>query len=258
MTPVRCHLMSRDEEQLIRLLLSYDAPAMKKRGLQNLCAALERGRQPLQREPMIAAIGGLKDSEDVKVRRWFYKAVALRRATDLLPQITYQVLFSETDPENVSWAVTALFSIAPPEHAARVVKDRKLRFFETHLELAAQLFTDGEPLVHPDGQLLLFRIENDPLTAKWFTLLFGYGRSDRREALLPYPTREVVSAFGRHHDPEVVEYSTWSLFRAQGTTDRDSALSCDDFFDRPSNVRRWHYPLLAKTTSSFRRNLEFF
>jgi hypothetical protein len=251
-------LLSPQRETIIRYLLTQESPELQKRGLQQLCAAVEAGRPPYQRREVISQINNLRFSANIKVRRWLYKSIGLLQPSDSKDYLTFQISNGEQDAENLSWATSALFAVTPEPYARRVVS-RTSRFSETHLELSAQLFDRTSYSPASAQQLLLFDLENSELSAKWYCLLFGYERTDGRLPKLRYPSFELVNEFTRHDDSEVSEYAIWALWRNRAL--RNLKLPFDAAFVltiSSPGVRRWAYRLLAKTSARFRGNVEVF
>jgi hypothetical protein len=252
------NLISPQRETIIRYLLTQDSPELQKRGLQQLCAAAEAGRHPYQRRAVVNQIANFRFSPHIKVRRWQYKAIGFLQPDDSKEYLTFQIANGEQDPENLSWATSALFAVAP-EPYAREVASRTSRFTETHLELSAQLFDRTSYSPASAQQLMLFDLENSELSAKWYCLLFAYGRTDNRLPKLRYPSLEVVNEFTRHHDPEVSEYAIWGLWRNRAFSNTPLPFKAALALTMSSpGVRRWAYRLLAKTAASFRANVEVF
>ena len=252
------NLISPQRETIIRYLLSQESPELQKRGLQQLCAAVEAGRQLYQRPAVVRQLNSLRFSLHVKVRRWHYKSIGLMQLEDSREYLTFQISTAEHDAENLSWATSALFAVAP-ETYARAVASRTSRFTETHLELSAQLFDRSSYSPATAQQLMLLDLENSALSAKWYCLLFGYERTDSRVPKLRHPSFQLVNAFTQHHDAEVSEYAIWALWRNRILRNGTPPFNPELVLRMSSaGVRRWAYRLLAKTKALFRANVEVF
>jgi hypothetical protein len=92
-----------------------------------------------------------------------------------------------------------------------------LQFFGKALELAAQLYYDGHVVSRIEQRPFERAVGCDSDFAKWYALLFGYDRVDRRITEFTFPHAEYVSALTRHHDDEVAEYSVWSFYMSRAT-----------------------------------------
>jgi hypothetical protein len=200
----------------------------------------------------------LRWSTDVKVRSWLYNTIARLRTRSFRDYLFHQIAFGETDAENVSWAIAAFFSSAQAEEVTQLLKQPGLEFFDTALELAAQLYYEG-PIVSRIEQRPFERaVGYDAIFAKWYALLFGYEKVDRRIPDFTFPHAEYVGALTGHHDDEVAEYSIWSLFMARSTDLSAVRLRPDDVCLRNPHIRRWYYRLAAKFAPDVVSNRDFF
>lgn len=245
-----------EEERLYLSMLCSANPALIKRAMQSICLEIERGRIISRRREIVATLYDLKFSKDTKVRGWLYNLIARLRAHDFRDYLIYQILMNEDDEENRTWAVAALFAIAPADQVRAIVSDDSLRFFGSSLELSSLLYSNVQIKGRKSGRELVSLIENDPIIAKWFALLFGYNRVERPDSLVTFPDVELVRSLNSHHNDEVVEYSFWSLHKNPNTTFLDSALTVDKMLDTAPNSRRWAYRLLTKDRRSFIKNKE--
>lgn len=242
------------EVRLYLSMLCSSNPALIKRAMQHLCIELEKGRLVAKDKDIISVLYSLKYSSDVKVRGWLYNLIARLKAKEFRDYLIYQILFNESDEENRTWAVAALFAITPADQVKLLISRDSFGFYGSPLELSSLLYSNTQISGRKSGEELVVSIERDPIVAKWFALLFGYNRVERPDSIVKFPDKELIQALNKHDNMEVVEYSFWSLHKNPFTNFRDSALTVDQMLSTAPNARRWAYRLLAKDRSSFLRN----
>jgi hypothetical protein len=251
-------LISQAEESAIGDMLEHSDPAIQKRGLQRLCSQLQEGRLLVNRALIEPRLMNLRWSADIKVRSWLYNTIARLRTRSFRDYLFHQIVFGETDAENITWAVAAFFSSALPDEVTQLLKQPALAFFDTALELAAQLYYDGPILGKIEQRPFERAVGYDAIFAKWYALLFGYDKVDRRIPEFTFPHVEYIGALTSHHDDDVAEYSIWSLFMS-GTADRSAVqLRPAEVGTRNPHIRRWYYRLMAKSAPDVIANSDFF
>src|SRR5688500_15263704 len=104
--------VSHEQARVLELMVTSTDPAQVKVGLQRACEFLESGQSFLDYAFLHLGAAASLISNDVKVRRWAYKLVALLADPRHLEQVELALLGSERDPENRSWASAAFSAIA--------------------------------------------------------------------------------------------------------------------------------------------------
>lgn len=242
------------ESLVIEMLLRGPSPEKIKIGLQRACEQFEANRLFMRPEFLSASLRRHLYSPDVKVRRWSYKLVANLRDPDLLPLIRER-LEHEEDPENLSWAVSAFFGLAPATERQAFVKKLDQRFRQTALELASLLYFRGEDTdFHPATDLKVF--ERDPLAQRWLCILCGYSMADTRVITRRYSDLDLVRNLVTHDDQEIVEYSIWAEHRHPKGSYRKILVPAHALVEQPHNVRRWFYRLITKNENAAALNAE--
>src|SRR5271166_1538762 len=147
------------------------------------------------------------------MRRWSYKLAGRLRDASLLPDLFERFHAEEgVDKENRSWAASAYFGLVPRAEGRNLIKKLDQAFYQTPLELAAQLFTIGEPL-DIASTINLKAFESDRLSRKWLCILCGYAAHDSRTISKRFSDIELVRNLVNDDDTEVIEYSIWTLHR---------------------------------------------
>lgn len=240
---------------LAKMLLSPDEKNVK-RGLQRACDLLERGavfHNPIELATNVTALL-LHDS--VKVRRWAFKylgtskqRVSNHTIKHLLASYEY-----ETNSENRTWIVASLFSLLSDDELEKYISQGKIQMESSSNLLASQLFYNGRIGAKLKGRQLLLPIDNDPLTAKWDALLYGYGKTDR--LVLPTSTnnKDLIKDLVTHDQSEVSEYAIWALHKKPNDSYHDIVPNVTSLLNKDPNVRRWLYRLLSKTPKSTKEN----
>jgi|GEM_PF-3693990 len=227
-----------DFADAIHFISSNDSRKIK-RGLQQTCNAIEAGYSisSLQKAELILVISKLKTSNGIKVRRWLYKLIGLLGDKAFTHYLVGQLRFSETDPENKTWATAALFALEPFPVALQMFLRSGQDFYGTSFELAAFYFRRYQgPLDY--GQIKSTLETDNGLSYQWVSLLYAQNR-------LVVP-KEVILDLNRHHDSQVAEYSVWAVHRDQFGSIADLRIYPQEIFKAPSNIRRWYYRVLTK------------
>jgi class 3 adenylate cyclase len=229
MNPVTPELRSR-----IVAFLESDEERLVKYAIQRLCEVLEADRRLTLSPVVVVALARHLYSPHLMVRRWLYKLVALSGERRYVPWL-HEQLRSERDPENLSWAVAALFALEPRDRvAARLAS---LNLVGQPYALCARFF--GAQLAPVPERLEREAAEaEEPLPAMWLALLYARNRG------LVRPT--VIRALSGHHQPAVSEYSIWSVVRSPDGGLADIEVGPGEFAARTPQVRRWLYRLLGK------------
>jgi hypothetical protein len=235
----------------VTLRLASLDPTEIKRGLQDACELIERGRYFNDHTVFIAVIPRLLVQSDTKVRRWAYKLIALLRDERLLEALTDK-FDSETDAENISWLVSAVFALLTDRDLEVWLRDKGEQFFGTYLELAARLYRRSTFLEDRE-QLGKREFDSDPMVRKWTSLLWGY-RKEIPPRILGYNVAtDLIGNLVADNHEESVEYSIWAHYQNPEGSAKRLILRPLHIKDRgPANVRRWLYRLLTKNIRSAR------
>jgi class 3 adenylate cyclase len=223
--------------ELLSLLLSVD-PKDRKDAMQLVCTFLEQGgRLRLDGDVILSsALAQQRGAKDPVTRRWFYKYVGLSRNVAYLPFLR-KSLETETDQQALAWLLGAIVAISSKETALSYIKDRdvpddivnRVHVFASYFQREA---------LEGDGVRRL--IDDDhPLALRWVSFLRGRWQ----QPFLKGRVRELNS----HPDPEVAEFSIWSLSQS-GAGFQDSSVDPDELAMQPASVRRWSYYLIAADT----------
>ena len=249
--------MSVAQQQAIILMLHDADPAIQKRGLQRLCVLLQKGTRLSMTGSVEASLRPLRWSRDIKVRSWLYNTLARLRSRAFRDYLSYQILLNEEDAENRAWAVAAFFSTATHDEIKALLRRLNDDFYKSPLELAAQLYYDGALRATLVQRPFERSIAYDSMFARWYCVLFGYGRAGRLLDPFSFTHTEYVASLNTHHDDDVAEYSLWSLHMSNAADYRSATIRPDEVMRRGAHVRRWFYRLLTKSPAAVVANSEF-
>lgn len=235
------------EIQLVRYFINSAIPDFQYNGIKSLCFELENGKSipAPYHDWVIGELLRFVESANTKLRRWTYKAFALLHASSTRGILMEKIAANEHDPENVDWAIAAYATLEGEERCMTFLSS--CGRLDEHYLLPMRLFIPVHFRVPRYHQLRLPGIEDDPLQAQWYSLLFGYG-ADLAD-IHPKPI-ELISALNNHHNSLVCEYSIWALHRNSSTTAKQAQIDLDSISSLPPNVRRWTYRLLGKDAAT--------
>jgi hypothetical protein len=230
-------------------------PVTVKSGLQRACEKLVAGHAFVDSSFLVIALAKHMRSLDLKVRLWSYELAGRLGDTRLLPDLLDRFSAEEgVDEEARSWALSAYFGLAPRVTTRNLIKKLDQAFYQTPLELAAQLFTIGEPL-DIAATMDLKAFENDPLSRKWLCILCGYATDDSRTITKRFSDLDLVRNVVNDDDTEVIEYSIWTLHRHPHGSVKQLKRPTQELMGSP-NIRRWLYRLVTKTEPSANANAD--
>jgi hypothetical protein len=249
--------ISSDETALIKYQIELVArPAIVKAGLQRLCGHLESGLYLTDIGSFRNTIVGLVFTGQSMVRRWAYKALAhIGQKTDI--KILSDRMRSESDPENLTWIMSAIFGLSRSSTVLEVCRESGAEYSDA-MALAALLY--GKDAIARIGSgLPQIDVETaDPLTLKWCAILAGYGKAPPNLIDPHYENKALLGVLNGHDASEVAEYSVWALWRSAEFSVEDLQIPQGDFLTRPENVRRWTNRLIAKDPRFLAQNLDLF
>ena len=250
-------LISEIEERII--IIETDAeqnPRTVKVALQRLCDLLEEGKLVRDTVRLSKNLRSLVWHRDVKVRRWTYKAIALAKDEANLEVMIARVHTRDADPENETWAIAAIFSIASGAKLSELIERKMLPLSGTAL-IAGALYNRTFLTTVSRKPKSVNIMRADPLTLKWVALLEGY---DQLEPGLLHPrlmNKEVLPRLNGHDDPQVSEYSVWAIHKNRAYSPADLSFPSSDCAGKAPNVRRWVYRAFTKSETALRGNLDF-
>lgn len=253
----RLLFISTDEAALIKYQIELVArPDVVKAGLQRLCGHLEVGLQLTDVGPFRNAIVGLMFTGEIMVRRWAYKALAYIGTKADIKTLSERMR-SEADPENLTWIMSAIFSLSKSTTVIDVCREAGAEFSDA-MALAALLY-GRDALERIGTSMPQIDIENaDALTLKWCALLAGYEKAPANLMHPHYENRALLGVLNAHDAVEVAEYSVWALWKSPEFTVHDLTIPSHEFLSRPDNVRRWTNRLIAKSPEFLAANLDLF
>lgn len=229
---------------MLEVLLRLDDPALVKSALQRICTVKESGRELRDASVVGDVLTRLLWSPEIGIRRWTYKAIALlddpvRHFQPLMSR----VLSGDSDPENKTWSLAAIFAIATQENLAEV-QERRLFPNEGAALLAAHLYNRRLPGLIVPAAIDVERA--DILTLQWSSLLVGYGRAPENLFHPRIDNRALMAQLNKHPDPIVSEYSVWGLHQNKNYGVGDLGFPEHQIGKQPENVRRWTNRLITK------------
>lgn len=237
-----------DEEKRITLELSIsNTPRGVKRALQDVCSHYEKRRFFSDATNVRQLIHSHLNAQDVFVRRWALKAVALIGNPDDLYRIAERTRI-ETDYEAVTWATAALFKNAG-DLTLRDIQSRTGLDNDKPLLLAARLYARPQ-WVRDNLKPVTVSIDDDHLTLKWAIFLAGYGLAPDDLFDPKYSNDVFLGRLFQHDVPEISEYSVWALWERPEFTDRHLSVEFDVARKAPENVRKWLYRLFTQSHMS--------
>lgn len=208
-------------------------PRVAKGGVQAACELLEgRVVAARTRRQLSRALSTQLDSDDANVLRWNYKLIALLGDPTYVPYLQRQLGGRDLVPENRTWTVAALGTLAP-DHL-RVLYDVGEEL-TTAYALAAEMYGRSTSL---RSVLRRGADSDDPLAQQWLGLLYGQGRID----LAP----SILTALTSSASPEVVEYAIWGIRLRRAVGVEVIAVDPLGLRAQPVNVRRWYYRTVAQ------------
>ena len=198
-------ILSEEDELLIRFMLQLQGcPREVKAGLQRLCNFYEAGRRLSDAHEIRVHVCYLLWSEDVLVRRWAYKALALIgdvSNVDVLIARSKQ----ESDRENQTWAMAAIIGLLRGKSVKEICDEKGLDFSESLL-LAARLYAPPAWLRYAPCPTVRVH-KADELTLKWACLLSGYDKAPENLFEPAHDNRVLLRELNGSHAREVSEYS---------------------------------------------------
>lgn len=249
--------VSSEETALIKYQLELvTRPAVVKAGLQRLCAHLEAGLYLTDVGPFRNAIVGLMFTGEAMVRRWAYKALAHIGHKDDIRTLIDRMR-TEQDPENLTWIMSAIFSLSKAATALEVCRETGAEYSDA-MALASLLY-GKDALQRIGADLPQVNVDTaDALTLKWCALLAGYERAPPNLLHPRVANRALLGALNAHNASEVAEYSVWALWKSPEFSIADLQIPQHEFLNRPENVRRWTNRLIAKHPQFLLENLDLF
>jgi hypothetical protein len=242
------------EEKLVKLLIGHNDPEQRKRGLQKLCCLYEQGARFSNSRPIALALNGLLFSQPRKIRRWALRAISLIRDKAInLEAITALMPKVVDDPEVLSWAVAAIFAIAPEGEARELLKNQGIPLSGALLLASAQYANDlKRTLVHHK-----VNIDNDTaLELRLASLLLGFDIAPEHMFSGHFQNNAVVGQLNCHPDSLVAQYSVWAIRENSSLGISNLGFPLKDIESRPPNVRNWTYQLVSRNSGSFDEHLD--
>jgi hypothetical protein len=246
------------EQELIGYYLSLSGQhTIVKSALQRLCFALENRFVLIQTQSFRQQVLGHLWSEDIFVRRWAIKAIAL---LGLGPSTRRSIISSrlpdESDFENRTWLIAAISKLFSEPSVKKICDDEGIDY-EKEYDLSVRLFRDSSGLETIGTKFVNIEKEG-PLALKWFSLLEGYQKAPENLAHTSFSNTEMVRQLNRHHDAIVSEYSVWSLWQNPNCSAKMLSFKEDEISTKAVSVRRWIYRLYAKTPNLFVQKQDLF
>jgi hypothetical protein len=243
--PIR--LLRDAEANYISFGLRLEMPAADhKRTLQRLCEWYEQGRRLQDPTHTRQLIHSLVGSENVLVRRWAIKALALIGHVDDFRRIADRLRVEE-DREAQTWGVTGLVRNAQERGLAEICEIAGLAN-STAISLAARLYAPRSWLANHADETRI-SLDDDELTLKWAIFLIGYGKAPV-DLFHPKFSNEVfLGELNAHPSPEISEYSIWGLWERHEFGASFSKVPLVDAGKHPESVRKWLYRLATQSPS---------
>jgi class 3 adenylate cyclase len=236
-----------ERERLVSYLTGRD-PRLVKFAVQRMCATLERHNNVRLSQHVVTLLSFHLASQDVYVRRWLYKLVGLSRERAWQSWLQGQLRGRETDPENLTWAVAALFALEPNALIPSRLHAFGLEYAGTPYELSSRYFRPDD--VPFPRRVMMYSAESEnALAPMWLALL--------RARVTGVVDADVIRSLVSHHDPRVSEYNIWCLFHDPVATLADAGLATADIPGRRPHVRRWAYRLLGKDPEVLHAEADF-
>jgi hypothetical protein len=238
--------------ELIFKHLDSDDERYEKKGLQDLCELLEKGYVLAEdtRNQLYLRLSKFQSSGSILVRRWLYKSIGLLNEKYFLPFLTGQLSGRETDLENQSWVVAALYHLETETNAHKII-------IKSHISSDALLSAGYyEPTFLPHKKETIKKIldDNNALSLKWFSLL--YGNSLDRFQIDSGKLKDYLTRLNLHEDNRVAEYSIWALHKTEHDRFTDCLILPHQISNQSPNIRRWLYRLITKDLKGIAVNYE--
>lgn len=162
-----------------------------------------------------------------------------------MPFLRGQLREREPDDENKTWCIAAVYHLTESKEASRIIKNSRI-------DSSSQILPAGyfESDFLPRDIKIISKIldENNPISLKWFCLLYGNSLKDFR--IDAKKLKDILTRLNLHDDKGVVEYSIWALHKSNDGKFSDTEFAPQDITSVSPNVRRWLYRLLTKDIES--------
>lgn len=224
-------------------LRGNNTPVGVKRALQDLCVHLENGRKLPDPTSVRVSIHSHMWGQNVPVRRWALKALALLNHPEDVHRIV-ALLKEEKDAKARSWGIAGLVRQAKDKGIEQVCREAGLQR-DTALVLASRLYAPSswlESQAKPEA----ISIDDDALVLEWATFLIGYDRAPPHLFNPRHENQVFLGELNGHDDDEIVEYSVWALCERPDLGFANLRMKIGDFDRKPPNVRKWLYRVISK------------
>lgn len=239
--------------EYIFALLKSGSPDQEKRGLQAICALLEKGIliQEEDKAELLRDISKFKLSNNVILRRWLYKVIGLLNQRHYISYLKSQLYDHETDEENRTWITAAIYRLLEKKEASAIIRASSVDSILTQLSSGFY-----EPIFLPKSIKTLSQIidDNNEIGLKWLGLI--YGNASQNIPVNPVKLKDLITRLNLHDDPIVAEYSIWALQKAPFCRYSDCLIPPQDIASSPPNVRRWLYRLITNDIQTINSNYD--
>lgn len=245
--PKLVRFLSDAEANYINFGLRLGVPHVEqKRTLQRLCEWYEQKKVLQDATYTRQLIHSLMASEDVLVRRWAIKALALIGNRDDFSRIAAR-LKAEDDLEAQTWGITGLVKNAEQRTLREICELARVEI-SAAMSLAARLYAPNSWLANNTDDPRI-SLDDDELTLKWAIFLIGYEKAPL-DLFHPKHSNEVfLGELNAHPAPEISEYSVWALWERQDFGATQSKVPLSEAAKHPENVRKWLYRLGTQSPS---------
>lgn len=210
--------------------------------LQRICTHYEAGKRIDDPTSHRITIHSHLHSNDVLLRRWSLKALALISHPEDMRRIVDR-LRVEDDPEALTWGAAGLLKRAGNRTLKQVSHEAGLEDSKA-LNLAARLYS-GDHWIKDHLRLETISLNDDPLILKWAIFLVGYDRAPPALFSPRYENQVFLGELNQHSVAEIAEYSIWALWERPEFGFDDLRVSETQAATLPPNARKWAYRLLS-------------
>ncbi|WP_128937037.1 hypothetical protein [Bradyrhizobium zhanjiangense] len=183
-------------------------------------------------------------SDDVPVRRWSLKAIALIGHADDTYRVVERMKI-ERDRKARSWGVAGLVRQAQDKGLDIVCKEAGLER-DAPMVLASRLYAPST-WISNHSKPIAISLNDDDLTLEWATFLIGYNKAPEHLFHPRYTNEVFLGELNNHSSDEITEYSIWALWERDEFNFNHLKIAPQDFRRRPDNVRKWLYRVMTQS-----------
>ncbi|MDQ0251502.1 hypothetical protein J2W22_003590 [Sphingomonas kyeonggiensis] len=237
----------------MEIMIQQGSDANKKQALQRLCLLTRRGFRSIAPVQMKSAVLYALGSDDLKVRRWAFNALALIGDERDIPVMEAYWRRSFNDPDVFEAGLTALAQILDKPTLLKTLSSAGVALSPRVVMALAQ---------HPgafDEELAGLRLDLSKASAgdlRSATLLVGLQRAPDTLFSDRHPVSSVIGDLNTHDDGIVAQYSFWATVEHPDLDLGSVSVPPAVFSQLRPNVQAWAYRVLTKDNVTAKRHYD--